>query len=203
MEKVATLEAPVAGPQSSHPRLQRLFLEAVMIPALLYGLLMLSIWWTITHLPAGRAFVLEPRGSGRLYDISIGVLAMGGFGLLYVLPTLRVRRSIGCLLRLLMFTLFVVLLTELQSNKCVAVVQTSTGYVFIRPAPFGSETKSYSEVSAVRLRKTGAVTVLHIGEDPRVGPDLRPVYHVDKQTNKVLSDLLYALAATGTAIEGG
>lgn len=181
-------------------KLRWLLFEAVAIPILLYGLLALSSWWTVTHLPPGRAFVLEPRGPGRLHDVWMRLFAMACFGLVYVLPALRVRRSIGRVLRLLMAGLFVVFLTWLQAGECVAVVQTPTGYTFVRRIPFGSDNKPFAAIPMVRVHRTDVVTSVHIGDDPLTGLDLHPVYHADKQTGEILAGLLDALAGTGTVI---
>jgi len=184
------------------PRLRQILFEAVTIPVWLYGLLMLTSSWTVMHLPAGKTFVLEPRGMGRLYDIWAGLFMFVGFGVIYTLPAMAVRRSLSRLLRLIAFGMFVGSMMLIHYENDVAVVQTTTGYVFVRCIPFGSEAKSFAEIPIAHVEKTKSVTRVHIGDDPHARHVLKPVYHVDKQTTEVLAKLLDALAATGTMIEG-
>jgi hypothetical protein len=152
----------------------------------------------------GVAYELEPAGIGIVYEIASGVIFLGLCCAFYLLPMLSVRRSIGCALRAVMFSIMVAALTWLQTDKAVLVVEQPNSYQFVRPWPFGMTVVNKDRIVVCEVTETSLMRSVRVevrgGRFGNQSLELRPIWRRDSQTMKICDNLLDALAKTGVPI---
>ena len=127
---------------------------------------------------------------GFLIDVLVIVVGLTSINLLYALPALFVRRSLGIMLKAMMYLLFVIFLTWLQWEKFVGVQFLNGQVIAIRHWP----RKPITVTSLWReTRNTGAVTSLTFLDGSAEGIRSVPVYHCDSQTMQQIHQLAQKL----------
>ena len=156
----------------------------------------------INRLPPGEKFILMPHGIAVLRDL-LAVVLITLFYLFYTSVAHAVRRSIGCLLELLMFMIFVGFLFLVQSNHVIAVVRTNEAFVFVKPFPFGSDVVHFESLPELEVRDTEIVRSLTLKRYKELGLmdfiECRPVWKTDMKAIKVLNHLVQSLNAARAA----
>ena len=185
------------------PSLRRHAWRSLSLAGILYALFVFASWYTTRSLPEGEAYVLTARGGSALLNFLLWGVAFALFAALYTLPAFVVRRSIGCMLRGLMFVVFVFGVGLLQAERCVAVVRTPASFLFVRRVPFGHTevpNARLPEVEVEQLRLSRRLT-LSLGGGQYI--HCEPVWNADERTCGVLDRLVDALRqARATAREG-
>ncbi len=168
--------------------LRRPFLEA----ALLYGFFWFSAHVALVPKRDGDIYNLTPKGFGLLLDILVVVLGLTLFHLLYILPSLVIRKWLGVILKMLMYLIFVAFLGWMHRCKFVAVQKTPGRIVAIRHWPL--EPIVVTGKSA-ELRVTGLVMSLTFLDGSPEGISSIPAYHADTRTANRMHELATALGA--------
>lgn len=173
--------------------MKRYALDAFLEATAIFVVMKILAWVTISRLPAGRQFVLEPAGLGLVYEAVTRIVGMTFFFILYTLPAFSVRKWLGCLLQALMFLLLIVFLTYIDCRHYVAVVETRDAFVCVRSIPFRSDRFPKNQLPLPMLRKTNAVRYLRFATPDQI---TKPVFHADREANLALDNLLEALQQT-------
>ena len=170
--------------------------------ALTFGLaaaFSLSAWLTVRMLPAGEAFVLLPQGWTAVTRFAqrTGLVFIAAF--IVTVPAFVVRRCIGCVLRALMFLIFVVALSLFTGERHIAVVRTQGSFLFVRRLPFGRRAVPNGRLPEPQLDETARV----LRHRPCEFPDLESVHKADRATSEVLDRLIAALREARASARGG
>ena len=186
-------ESPVTPPAPRAGEPLRTWKRDLWLAVAIFLYFEIASWLAIHHRPAGEAFILTPHAWAAFFDFLASVVVMTLFYILYTIPAFIVRPSLGCMLRLLMFLLFVAFLTFQQGSNAIAVVRTESEFVFIRPFPFASQTVRRTGVPPVSLNDTGVVRALTLRGLQQGDIACKPVWHGDTRTNQILDELVASL----------
>lgn len=174
--------------------------------ALTFGLaaaFSLSAWLTVRMLPAGEAFVLLPQGWTAVTRFAqrTGLVFIAAF--IVTVPAFVVRRCIGCVLRALMFLIFVVALSLFTGERHIAVVRTQGSFLFVRRLPFGRRAVPNGRLPEPQLDETARVRILRLRMGGGDDISCESVHKADRATSEVLDRLIAALREARASARGG
>ena len=170
--------------------LGKMLRREVLLALIPFLLLAAGSFIAVHRLPDGKAFILESRGMGLFYDFMSALTLFIFFGFVWLAPSMWVRRSISIAYRLTFFLIFTVGLCWIEGSKCIAVVQTSQSFVFVRRFPLGPTTVPVNSIRSVSTRKTRSIAALEVRA--AIAPRLlecQRVWLKDHRTMQIMAEL--------------
>src|SRR5882672_11269802 len=92
-------------PDVEHCDLLRMLKREFLVAMIPFILLAGGSYIATHRLPVGKAYVLESRGTGNVYEIALTVIMLALFGFFYMFPSLWVRRSISLAYRIVLLVI--------------------------------------------------------------------------------------------------